>query len=159
AMATTLVTRGALPAAWTAVGAEKAAAAHRPASTNGAIRIMGALYRETRAAPPVELPRTIRLNSCGYSHCILVRRPYMALTPSNDIPRGTPAPPFALPDAGGKLPRLADFAGRPFVAAFICNHCPYVKHVRKGMAQFALDYAARGLGFIAINANDEKEYP
>lgn len=84
----------------------------------------------------------------------------MALTPSNDIKLGTRAPDFALPDAGGKIHRLTDFEGKPaLVVAFICNHCPFVKHIRREFAAFARAYAPKGLGIIAINANDEKAYP
>ena len=73
---------------------------------------------------------------------------------------GAAAPDFALPDAAtGRSVRLADFAGKPLVVAFICNHCPFVKHVRDGLARFGRDYAARGLAFVAINSNDITEHP
>ncbi len=68
----------------------------------------------------------------------------MAVTPSNDIKLGTPAPGFALPDARGKIHRLEDFASKPaLLVAFICNHCPFVKHIRRELAAFARDYAAK----------------
>jgi len=82
----------------------------------------------------------------------------MALTPSNDLPLGTPAPAFSLPDVAGKTHTLADFSG-PILVVFICNHCPFVKHLKKEFAQFAREYTAKGLGVIAICSNDEKEYP
>ncbi len=84
----------------------------------------------------------------------------MVVTPSNDIKLGTPAPGFALPDASGKIYRLEDFAGSPaLLVAFICNHCPFVKHIRREFAAFARDTAPKGLVVVAINANDETAYP
>lgn len=84
----------------------------------------------------------------------------MAATQSNDIELGTPAPGFALPDASGKIHRLEDFADKPaLLVAFICNHCPFVKHLRREFAAFAREYAGKGLAVVAINSNDEKAYP
>jgi peroxiredoxin len=84
----------------------------------------------------------------------------MAATQSNDIKLGTRAPGFALPDAGGKIHSLEDFTGGPaLLVAFICNHCPFVKHIRREFAAFARDYAPKGLAIVAINANDEVTYP
>ena len=84
----------------------------------------------------------------------------MAATKSNDIKLGTPAPGFALPDAAGKIHRLEDFADKPaLLVAFICNHCPFVKHIRRELAEFARDYAPKGLAIVAINSNDETAYP
>jgi peroxiredoxin len=76
------------------------------------------------------------------------------------LPLGAAAPDFALPDAvTGRSVKLADFQGSPLVVAFICNHCPFVKHVRGGIAAFARDYAARGLRFVGINSNDVSDHP
>lgn len=73
---------------------------------------------------------------------------------------GTSAPPFELPDAAsGKTVKLGDFAGRPLVVAFLCNHCPYVKHMLDGFVAFARDYGAKGLGVVAICSNDARSYP
>jgi len=73
---------------------------------------------------------------------------------------GTPAPDFRLPDTGGKLVALDDFKSAPALAVlFICNHCPYVKHIQAGLAQFAREYQARGAAIVAINANDARTYP
>ena len=84
----------------------------------------------------------------------------MALTPSTMLPLGTPAPDFKLPDTNGKIVSLADFKGQAaLLVIFICNHCPYVVHIRDGLAQFARDYAPRGVGIVGINANDVKNYP
>ena len=84
----------------------------------------------------------------------------MALTPSNMLPLGTRAPDFRLPDTTGKTVSLADFdQARLLVVAFICNHCPFVKHVRAGFADLADEYLDKGVAFVAINANDVEAYP
>ena len=84
----------------------------------------------------------------------------MVLTPSTMLPLGTELPPFRLHDPGGKAVADADFAGAPgLLVAFLCNHCPYVKHVADGFAEFARDYAAKGLAIVAINSNDVAKYP
>lgn len=72
---------------------------------------------------------------------------------------GAAAPDFSLPATDGRTVKLADFKGRPLVVAFICNHCPFVKHVRSGLAAFGRDYATRGLAFVAINSNDITDHP
>jgi peroxiredoxin len=84
----------------------------------------------------------------------------MALTPSTMLPLGTPAPDFRLPDTNGKAVALADFKNAPaLLVAFICNHCPYVKHVRKGLADLAREYQGRGVAVVAISSNDVANYP
>lgn len=84
----------------------------------------------------------------------------MALTPSTMLPLGTLAPDFRLPDPQGKIFALADFKDAPaLLVMFICNHCPYVKHIRAGLAQLARDYLPRGVAMVAINANDVVAYP
>lgn len=84
----------------------------------------------------------------------------MAATPSSMVSLGTAAPDFRLPDPSGRVYSLDDFAGAPtLLVAFICNHCPYVKHLRTGLAQFARDYGSRGLALVAINSNDAGAYP
>jgi peroxiredoxin len=76
------------------------------------------------------------------------------------LPLGTPAPDFSLPDAFGESHALGDFAGSPgLLVAFICNHCPYVKHILDGLIAFAVDYAPRGIVTVAINPNDADRYP
>jgi len=73
---------------------------------------------------------------------------------------GAEAPDFALPDPDGKVHSLSDFAGRPaLLIAFICNHCPYVKHVAPGFAKLAKEYQQNRVGIVAINANDFEHYP
>lgn len=85
----------------------------------------------------------------------------MALKQSRMIALGSPAPDFALPDVvSGRIVTLADFASAPaLLVAFICNHCPYVKHIRAGFVAFAREYQPRGLAIVAISANDATAYP
>jgi peroxiredoxin len=84
----------------------------------------------------------------------------MALTPSTMLPLGTTAPDFHLPATDGKTVSLADFEEKAaLLVVFMCNHCPYVIHIRDGLAQLARDYAPRGVGIVGINANDAKSYP
>jgi peroxiredoxin len=84
----------------------------------------------------------------------------MALTPSTMLPLGTPAPDFQLPDTNGKTVSLADFKNQTaLVVVFMCNHCPYVVHLRAGLAQFARDYAAKNVGIVGINANNAQTHP
>ncbi len=84
----------------------------------------------------------------------------MALTPSTMLPLGTHAPDFSLPNVDGREVSLADFAGAPaLLVIFLCNHCPYVKHVADGVAQLARDYQARGAGVVGISSNDVANYP
>ena len=84
----------------------------------------------------------------------------MVLTPSTMLPLGKQAPDFSLPNVDGKTVSLANFKGAPaLLVVFMCNHCPYVKHVADGVARFAKDYAGRGLACVAINPNDAERYP
>jgi peroxiredoxin len=84
----------------------------------------------------------------------------MVKTASTMLPLGTAAPDFSLPDVTGKKVSPADFAGAPaLLVMFICNHCPFVKHVAGGLAQLARDYQQRGAAVVAVNANDVETYP
>jgi peroxiredoxin len=84
----------------------------------------------------------------------------MALTPSTMLELGTVAPDFSLPDTSGKIVSLSDCKGADaLLVLFICNHCPYVKHIRGGIAQLARDYGARGVAVVAISSNDAAKYP
>jgi peroxiredoxin len=84
----------------------------------------------------------------------------MAATESTMLPLGTRAPDFRLPDFDGKPVALDDYAAAPgLVIAFICNHCPFVKHIRDELARFARDYQPQGVALIAINSNDFRAYP
>jgi peroxiredoxin len=85
----------------------------------------------------------------------------MALTESTMLELGTAAPDFALPDVvTGKTVARDDFRGqKALLVLFICAHCPYVKHVEKGLAALGKDYAARPLAMVAISANDAVTHP
>jgi peroxiredoxin len=84
----------------------------------------------------------------------------MALTPSTMLALGTKLPPFRLPDPQGRIVASDDFRDAPaLLVAFLCNHCPYVKHIREGLARFARDYQGTGLAMVAINANDASSHP
>lgn len=83
----------------------------------------------------------------------------MALTPSTMLSLGTPAPDFALPDTIGKIVRRNDFTGNPLLVMFICNHCPYVKHVAPELARLGKEYQDKGVAVVAIMSNDVANYP
>jgi peroxiredoxin len=84
----------------------------------------------------------------------------MVLTPSTMLPLGTKAPDFSLPDTGGKTVSLKDFAGKQaLLVVFMCNHCPYVKHVAAGLAQLGKDYQAKGAAVVGISSNDVTSHP
>lgn len=84
----------------------------------------------------------------------------MVLTPSTMLPLGTKAPAFSLPNVDGRDVSPADFAGAPaYVIVFMCNHCPYVKHIAPELARLASEYQGRGVAFIAINSNDVASHP
>lgn len=73
---------------------------------------------------------------------------------------GTAAPDFRLPGTDGKIYSLDDFGdAKALLVAFICNHCPYVIHVRSALAQFAKEMQARGVAIVGISANDASKYP
>jgi peroxiredoxin len=84
----------------------------------------------------------------------------MALTESTMLDLGVTAPDFALPDVvTGKTVRRDDFRGQMgLLVMFICTHCPYVKHIEKGLASLGADYAGK-LGMVAISSNDAENYP
>ena len=85
----------------------------------------------------------------------------MALTPSTMLQLGTSAPDFRLPDVtSGKTVSLTDFQSAPIlVVMFLCNHCPYVIHVRDALASLVRSYQTRGVAFVGINSNDVQRYP
>ena len=85
----------------------------------------------------------------------------MARTESTMVPLGTTAPDFSLPDAvSGKIFGLSDIkSNAATVVMFICNHCPYVKHLQAGLTKAAKDYLPKGVGFVAISSNDAVAYP
>ena len=84
----------------------------------------------------------------------------MVRTTSTMLPLGTYAPDFSLPDPSGKTYALQDFAGKPaLLVMFICNHCPFVKHVREELARLAKEYQEKGAAVVAIMPNDVENYP
>jgi len=84
----------------------------------------------------------------------------MSLTPSTMLPLGTKAPDFRLPDTNGKMVSLADFKNAPaLVVVFMCNHCPYVKLIRDGLADFGRYCQSKSAAMIGINSNDAVGYP
>ncbi|MGA2866246.1 MAG: thioredoxin family protein [Verrucomicrobiota bacterium] len=84
----------------------------------------------------------------------------MVATHSTMLPLGTKAPDFRLPETNGKTVSLSDFKSAPaLLVVFLCNHCPYVKHIRAGLAQLARDYLPRGVGIVGISSNDIANYP
>jgi len=84
----------------------------------------------------------------------------MVRTESTMLALGTPAPSFRLPDTDGRVVALEDFAAaEALVVMFLCNHCPFVVHVRDGIAQVARDYSTRGVAFVGVNSNDVATHP
>lgn len=84
----------------------------------------------------------------------------MALTKSQMLPLGTQAPDFRLPDYKGNCVSLSDFKDQPaLLVMFICNHCPYVQHVRHTIAKLTAEYKKKGVASVGINSNDGKKYP
>ena len=84
----------------------------------------------------------------------------MVMTESTMMPLGTKAPDFSLPDTAGNTVSLASIQGHPAqLVVFMCNHCPFVVHIKEGLAAFARDYQGRGLAMIGINSNDVETHP
>jgi peroxiredoxin len=85
----------------------------------------------------------------------------MSLTPSTMLPLGTTAVDFNLPDVvSGKTYSLKDFAGKKaLLVMFMCQHCPYIQHIKKELAKLGRDYAAKDIGIVGISSNDAENYP
>lgn len=84
----------------------------------------------------------------------------MVLTPSTMLPLGTKAPDFTLVNVDGRTVSLADFKGKSaLVVIFMCNHCPYVKHIANELARFTSEFIAKGVGVVGISSNDVANYP
>lgn len=84
----------------------------------------------------------------------------MGVTPSTMLDLRTSIPPFRLPDFAGTIVSDRDFQAAPaLLVAFICPHCPYVKHVRQEFSRFAREYQPKGLVIVAINSNDAVQFP
>ena len=82
----------------------------------------------------------------------------MARTESQMLDLGTEAPPFSLPDPDGNLHSLVD-GKAAYLVMFICNHCPFVIHVREELARLGRDYLDRGVQIVAISSNDVETHP
>lgn len=83
----------------------------------------------------------------------------MVKTASTMLPLGTTAPDFQLPNVDGRSITRAQFAGQPLLVIFMCNHCPFVLHLRTALKQFTDEYQAKGLAVVGISSNDVHAYP
>lgn len=84
----------------------------------------------------------------------------MVRTSSTMLALGTKAPDFRLPDPFGRVWSLADFDDTPaLLVIFLCNHCPYVKHVADHLAKLTSEYIDKGVAVVGINSNDWQQYP
>ncbi len=83
----------------------------------------------------------------------------MSETPSTMLPLGTLLPAFDLPDPEGNRHSDNEYKGQPLLVMFICNHCPFVKHIRETLAAVVKRYQDKGIAAVAINSNDAESYP
>lgn len=118
--------------------------------------------------PPIYVLAVIRFQDKFYAsrlvpdggHTPISRSANVSLTTSSMVELGTMAPDFELPDTDGNLVSPADFGScKGFLVVFMCNHCPYVKHIRGGLAEFADRNVSSEFAMVAINANDATTYP
>jgi peroxiredoxin len=113
--------------------------------------VLSALLEADPGAPPQK-----PLDNMGEPFQIL----RMVATNSTMLPLGTEAPDFHLSDPSEKMFHLSDFQkAAGLVVVFMCNHCPYVKHLRAGLAQLARDFNPLGIAVVGINSNDVTNYP
>jgi len=84
----------------------------------------------------------------------------MSLTPSTMLELGTSAPDFSLPDTEGRTRTLSEFAdSKGLLVVFMCNHCPYVKHIQHALAALADEYMAKGIAVVGISSNSVESHP
>ncbi len=84
----------------------------------------------------------------------------MVVTASKMFDLGTPAPDFNLPDTRGNIVSLGNFKDAPaLLVIFMCNHCPFVKHILDGMVDLVRQYQAKGVAVVGINSNDVANFP
>jgi peroxiredoxin len=84
----------------------------------------------------------------------------MVMTASTMLELGTQAPDFSLPDTEGKIVSLSDFGdARALLVVFMCNHCPFVRHILDGLVTVAKEYQGKGVAVVGINSNDVDSYP
>jgi len=88
------------------------------------------------------------------------RRHLMSATASQMVSLGTRAPFFSLPDANGEVNSIEDFKDSPaLLVVFMCNHCPYVKHIIGDFVHIAMEFQKKGVAVVGINSNDANAYP
>ena len=84
----------------------------------------------------------------------------MVKTASTMLPLGTQAPDFSLVNTDSQTVSLSDFSGKPaLLVMFICNHCPFVKHIAEELSVLGREYQSRGAGIVAISSNDSTKHP
>jgi peroxiredoxin len=83
----------------------------------------------------------------------------MVKTASTMLTLGTLAPDFSLINVDGRTVSRSDYVDRPLLVMFICNHCPFVKHIADELVRLGMDYGARGVGMVAVNSNDPSTHP
>ncbi len=121
------------------------------------------LYRKCRIHHPqmAGLAALTEKMAVNYLYSGDQERQIMSLTPSNMLPLGTFAPDFSLLNPKtGTIQSLDDIAGdKGLLVMFICNHCPFVKHIEAGLMKLGEDYSDSGIGMVAISSNDAFDYP
>lgn len=83
----------------------------------------------------------------------------MVKTASTMLSLGTQAPDFSLPNVDGTLVSRTQFIGKPLLVIFMCNHCPFVIHIRSELQKFAAEFQPRGLSVVGISSNDATAFP
>mgnify|MGYP000210735293 CR=1 FL=1 len=83
----------------------------------------------------------------------------MVMTASTMLELGTVAPDFSLPSTAGATVGRSDFAGRPLLVIFMCNHCPFVRHLADHLATTTASWIEQGLAVVGISSNDAEAYP
>jgi peroxiredoxin len=84
----------------------------------------------------------------------------MVMTGSTMVALGTSAPGFSLPDTKGNVVSLNDFKEAPaLLVIFMCNHCPFVKHVLSGLVELIKEYQGKGVAVVGVNSNDVESFP
>ena len=105
------------------------------------------------------MKRAMPTSHDSISNCCPERLVLMVKTASTMLPLGTTAPDFPLPNVDGSIVSRSQFFGKPLCVIFMCNHCPFVIHIRSALAAFANEYLARGLAIVGISSNDVTLYP
>jgi len=83
----------------------------------------------------------------------------MVKTASTMLPLGSAAPAFSLPNVDGQTVSSSQYAGTPLLIVFMCNHCPFVIHLRDALVKFADEYCEQGLAIVGISSNDVTTHP